>query len=116
MGYERHHAIAVTSYDPELLTKAHERATTYFSAQVTPIIKSPVNSQYSFFIGPDGSKEGWKPSAEGDRCRKIFKDWLKAQTFDDGSSALKWVEVQYGDDERQTKIVDDSDASYREAA
>jgi len=86
-----------------------------FGPQVTPILKSPVNSWYSFFIGPDGSKEGWKESDTGDESRRVFKDWLQTKYFSDNSTSLKWVEVQYGDENLDTKIVDDCDAPLRNA-
>jgi len=112
MGYIRHHAIIVTSWDKELLFKAHNRAIEIFDMEtksISEILTARCNDTYSFFISPDGSKEGWKESQEGDIHREQFKYWLKKQTHNDGSSSLSWVEVQYGDDDNITKIVDSSD-------
>lgn len=58
---------------------------------------------------PDGSKEGWEHSDVGDKARDSYTDWLKAQAYEDGSSPLQWVEVQYGDDNGETKIIRHSD-------
>jgi len=66
-------------------------------------------------IGPDGGKEGGPASAEGDARRAALRAWLKSQAQEHGESRYAWVEVQYGDDSLETRIVDDSDAAYRGA-
>lgn len=68
-----------------------------------------MNFYESFFVAPDGSKEFWEISEAGDRLRDEFVAWLNEQRFADGSSPFDWVEVQYGDDERETKIIRHSD-------
>lgn len=108
MGYMRHHAIVVTSFSVERIAPAHTQAKSLFS-QVSEIIQSPINGYWSFLVAPDGSKEGWQESADGDASRDTFVSWLEAQRYEDGSSPLDWAEVQYGDDDRETKIVRDSD-------
>ena len=64
----------------------------------------------SFFIPPDGSKEGWDDSEEGDKSRDRFVGWLRSVREKYG---LSWVEVQYGDNDYITKILRDSDEEYR---
>ena len=59
-------------------------------------------------VPPDGSKEGWRESEAGDSTRAAFVKWLRSRCYDDGSSSYGWVEVQYADDEGETKIVSDS--------
>lgn len=107
MGYMRHHMIVVTTYDEPLIQNAHSRATELFGAStgVTPIMMSPINHYYSFFVPTDGSKEGWSDSHDGDANRAEFVAWLNAQRFDDNSSALKWAEVQYGDEQRDNRVL-----------
>ena len=113
MGYIRHHAIVVTSWSGEIVT-AHVRAITIFgSKQVSRLLPEVINGFQSFLVGPDGSKEGWEDSDDGDALRRMFKEWLGEQVYEDGSSALTWVEVQYGDDDLVTKIVSDSDERQR---
>ena len=113
MGYMRHHAIIVTTYDDKILAAAHKTAITIFGdEQVSDPIQGKVNGYMSFLVGPDGSNEGWEPSDTGDARRKEFVVYLRAQAYSDGSSSLKWVEVQYGDDENQTEIVNDSDSDF----
>lgn len=112
MGYMRHHAIAVTGYDEEIVQQAYRQAVA-FGLQPTEPVKAPVNSYWTLFVPPDGSKEGWDESEAGDYRRGQFIAWLGGQRFEDGSSPLAWVEVQYGDDERETKVTAHSDEPER---
>jgi|SRR5216683_3332841 len=105
MGYMRHHAIVVTSYNEKNIKAAHEKALEIFGDSVTAM----TNGYCSFFIAPDGSKEGWDTSESGDECRTLFIGWLNEQRFEDRSSSFDWVEVQYGDDENETIICRHSD-------
>jgi hypothetical protein len=98
MGYIRHHAIAVTSWNDDLLKMAHKKAREIFKDRASEIIKSDTNGYESFFIAPDGSKEGWTDSHIGDAQRGRFIEWIKEQDFSDGSSSLSFCEFFYGDD------------------
>ena len=96
MGYMQHHAIIVTSWDENHLSKAWEKATQIFrTSQITPIAHSPVNDYSTFLIGPDGSKEGWDESAKGNDQRTAFIDWMAENA---SSTYLDWAEIQYGGD------------------
>ena len=112
MGYDRHHAIIVTTWDEEKIKKARKIALQKFPA-VSEILKSEINAWYSFFIPPDGSKEGWDESKNGDNRRYKFIEWLESQKYEDGSSPFDWVEIQYGDDWGGTIIVRHSDEEGR---
>lgn len=113
MGYMVHHMIVVTSWDQELIQEAYAKAQEIFGGKdesgrflaITPIITSPVNFYYSFFIPTDGSKEGWDDSDAGDNKRQEFVDWLNQQRFEDQSTSLDWALVQYGDDDRDNRIL-----------
>ena len=106
MGYMRHHAIIVSSWDAKPLADAHQRAVPLFRpGQVSAISPEMVNGIQSFAVFSDGSKEGWAESAAGDSARDALVEIL-----DDGSTSVRWVEVQYADDDRETKIVRDSGA------
>jgi hypothetical protein len=72
-----------------------------------------INGYWSFAVFPDGSKEGWEASTEGDTGRAAFIAWLDAQRYSDGSSPFNWVEVQYGDDEEITEVTAHSDEKRR---
>ena len=110
MGYIRHHAIVVTGFDEKIGSAWHIASVLFAGiAPVTPVTDEVVNGYRSFAVLPDGSKEGWEASAEGDDARAEFIDWMRQQENKDGSSPWSWVEMQYGDDEHDTKVVVHSD-------
>jgi hypothetical protein len=118
VGYIRHHAIIVTGSNGDFIRRAHMEARViaerhsiggYGEAIVSPLVGPFMNGAESFFVAPDGSKEGWAMSGDGDEFREEFVEWLRAQAYDDGSSPLAWVEVQYGDDNRVTAVINHSD-------
>ncbi len=104
MGYILHHTIVVTSWDGKTLSRAHREARKLFGKSASPLTPETVNGYRSFFIGPDGSKEGWSESGEGDQKREVFKTWLHKQVYEDGSSSLYWFEASYSSDDRAAKI------------
>ncbi|MGG3872975.1 hypothetical protein [Brevibacillus laterosporus] len=67
MGTIKHNAIVVTDadYAMDKLELVHKKAQELFSSLVSPIIKSNSNGYQSFFVAPDGSKEGWEESMRG---------------------------------------------------
>ena len=125
MGYRRHHAILVSSiltrgghlaaahakaleiFGAEIGTKGAEAVTGLNTTGVSEITEKGTNGTCSFFIAPDGSKEGWESSHAGDRARRTFRDYLDTLTAESGdmSSPLEWAEVMYGDDEDEAQIV-----------
>jgi hypothetical protein len=123
MGYMRHHAVVVTSWKDELIEAAHGKAidlfdeyeTTFGSRDlrdcVSPIVGNGMTR--SFVVAPDGSKEGWNLSDAGDTARRALIGWLDEQRYDDDSTSIDWVEVQFGDDDGETVIVNDSDRRRR---
>ena len=117
MGYMRHHAIIVSTWDEGMLNEAHDIASRIFPV-VSDILDSAENGEKSFFIPPDGSKEGrqWEASRIGDAHREEFVEWLIEQEYEDGSNTLGWVEVQYADDDLDTRIVRSRDGRSAEAA
>lgn len=92
MGYIAHHAMIVTSYDVDLIEKAHTYAES-LGLWPSEIFRSQVNLYYTFLIPPDGSKEGWPASDDGNDRRERMREFLKAD------SSMEWVEVRYGGDE-----------------
>lgn len=104
MGYMRHHAIVVTSDIEKLIAEAHEKAKEIFGDGASEVIKDNINGYISFFIAPDGSKEGWEPSQEGNQNRKAFVKWINAQAYDDGSNSLSFCEFLYGDTNGECRI------------
>ena len=109
MGYMKHHTIVVTSWDDDLIESAHRKAGEIFDRSISGIIQGRANGYRSFFIPPNGSKEGWELSDKNNRQRREFTSWLDEQKHGDGSTSIKWVEVQFGDERGLAKIVDDSE-------
>ena len=117
MGYIRHHAIIVTGYTEESIGRAHAKALEIFSDSipaykgrelfcwVSPISPPAINGYLTFFVGPDGSKEGWEPSDFGEELRKTFVNWLVEN--DD----YVWALVRYYDEDRIIKIENSSNQS-----
>lgn len=106
MGYLKPTAIIVGgSYDGWAGRARTEAARIFGDAGlgylVSPLINGAVNSEQSFLVAWDGSKEGWDISNVADDARAEFVGWLRAQAYDDGSSPIAWVEVQYGGDDRE---------------
>lgn len=115
MGYMRHHAIVVTGQLRDnngvpfpRIEDAHTEAVKLFP-KVPEIAEAEINGYGSFFIPPDGSKEGWAESDEGDERRARFIEWLRSNEYEGGGSPFRWVEVQYGDDEHVTIVTAHSD-------
>lgn len=116
MGYICHNAIIVTAFDQKYIKPAHKKAREIFSQPtdgesakwniVSPIVNSPLNGYASFFVAPDGSKEGWPESDAGNGKRETFIRWMIEEK---DRLYLDWAEIQYGDDGGVTKIVHHSD-------
>lgn len=99
MGHIRHHTIVVSCIFTQNLEAALAKARELFGDLVSAPVDGKVNSYTSFFIAPDGSKEGWPESSECDQAREKFVAWLNSERYGDGSSPFDWVEVEFpGDD------------------
>lgn len=104
MGYIKHSAIIVTSWDEENIKKTHEKACEMFGKLVTNITEQTINGYRTFLIAPDGSKEDWEDSNNYDILRKKYKSFLKALCYGDGSSNIDYIEVWY-DEQDESGIV-----------
>jgi hypothetical protein len=125
MGYMRHHTIVVTSWDEKKLQVAHDKAVELFhkvpidinrgntQSLVSPIVNGVVNGYGSFFIAPDGSKEGWEDSDNGDKAREAFINYCREQAYDDGSNSLSYVEIQFGDDRHDCRVLNSGDDDFK---
>lgn len=99
MGYIRHHAIVVTAWDAERAATAYSTAIR-LGLTVTPPVTSPVNGYRSFLVVPDGSKEGWEHSEQGDQQRREFIAWLIVEA----RGYVEWAEVAFGNDDESAKV------------
>lgn len=107
MGYIRHHAIVCTSWSLKRLEAARVRCLE-LGANVTEVVRGSINEYHSFMVGPDGSKEGWQESDAGDERREKIKAALR-EGYADGGTYIEWIEVQYGDENHDSRIVAGSD-------
>lgn len=99
MGYLKHNAIVVTSWDQKSMKTAHDKAVEILGALVSPLINGVVNSQISFFVAPDGSKEGWSDSNKYDEKRSQYLDWLIENCI------VSYIEVRFGGDDDHESIL-----------
>ena len=72
---------------------------------VSPMVESLINNFCSFFIAPDGSKEGYDASEDGDRIRELVIELIETEKALDGQNPIRYVEVFYGDDNNEAKIL-----------
>ena len=104
MGYIRNHAIVVTGTYGTFVEDAHTKAVEIFTF-VSNIVDVNLNGSRSFFIPPDGSKEGWEDSNLGDAKRDEFINYLNYLRYKDGGSPLNWAELYFGDDSDESGIL-----------
>lgn len=101
MGLFVHHAVVATAdavFRGEL--ERVRQVALESGLPATEIMPSPVNMLLSFFIGPDGSKEGWTDSDAGDTARADVLKLLRA------SGAIEWALLEYG--ETGARIIESS--------
>ena len=107
MGWHTHHAIVVTSWKREAVEAAHAKATE-LRLIVTPPTDEGMNGYSSFAVVPDGSKEGWDMSDMHNERRAALVEWMGtgAHVYDDGSSPLDWVLVEFPGDGDEAEALD----------
>jgi len=106
----RHHALIITCNDRKVLESIRSKALELYkqhmeassgSNLVSGIQDSIVNHYASFFIVPDGSKEGYDASDDGDVIRKKIIEFItplcKSETYH-----LSYGEISYGADDGST--------------
>ncbi len=99
MGRLKHDAVIVTSWDNKYIMEPHAKAIELFGSLVSDCMPGVVNGQASFFIAPDGSKEGWNESDDHDDKRKEFLDWMKEL-----NSFCDYAWIRFGGDDDQTAV------------
>jgi hypothetical protein len=95
MGLIQHNVIVATTWDAKLAVKFEF----YLAALDIPWVKSvaPWNGYITFFVGPDGSKEGWAESNNADTTRNKIVARLAEDNYEDDSSPWDWIEIGYGE-------------------
>lgn len=98
MGMIQHKAILVTSWDAKKLKAAHKKAMKFFDPDnVTLITGAGMNGYQTFVVVPCGSKLGWGESQEHHSGAEKFIEYLIDNRYDDGSTTLSYVMVDYGE-------------------
>lgn len=98
MGYTKHHAIIVSSWNDKALKEIHQTAFNIFDKQVSSIVRGQVNLTDTFMIGPDGENDDHPGSEIHDEKRFEFICYLENYKYEDGSSCISFVELSYGDE------------------
>jgi hypothetical protein len=117
MSYYRQHAIVVTSDGADVVV-AHNKAQDMFPV-VSDLLHVPGSNYHSFFVPPDGHKESSDESKWWDAISDEFIEWMRAYRADAedveyGGNSLRWVEVQFGDEDLDTKVLRSSDHDLKE--
>jgi hypothetical protein len=99
MGHIKHNAIVVTTSCQTQAFTARQKAIN-LGLGSTDVVAAKANGYYTFLIVPDGFKEGWDGSADGDRARAEWVDWA------DEYGIHSFVHVRYGGDDDEERIVD----------
>jgi hypothetical protein len=109
MGFTKHEAIIVTGFNQAHVHLAHRFAKSLFNVNgtkaVSSVVQSHVNMYFSFFIGPDGSKNGWADNERGDDRRSTFREWCVDALNSETPMYLDVVEIRYGGDEPWAEIL-----------
>jgi hypothetical protein len=99
MGLMRHHAIIATTWSGKnymgllaWIGTLGEEERSLFAMN-----GSLINGYQSVTMVPDGSKEGWDTSRQGDDLRNRFISRLEEDRYEDDSSPWDWVEVSFGE-------------------
>ena len=104
MGYMKHDAIIVTTSDcrpgglPDIEAFRASLPEEFRRLVIGPI-PSAINDYVSYAFLPDGSKDGWPTSDEGDAHREAFAA-LFSHVHGDGSTHDDAIAVTYGGEHR----------------
>ncbi|TAG58803.1 MAG: hypothetical protein EAZ27_01280 [Cytophagales bacterium] len=110
----KHHTIIITVKDFKTAEKIKNEISILFKKNmeakngfelVSPIIPGLINNYYSFFISPDGSKEGYDLSDDGDKIREKTIKLLDKYLMSDSMLELNYVELYYGDENSIPRIL-----------
>lgn len=107
MGIVVHNTIVVTSSSAKHLDDATAKAKE-LGLEVLGPSQLTVNGYRTIMICPDGSKEYWPQSNDGDEKRKQFREYLHKQRYSDNSSHLEWFEAAYGSDNDGVDVIDNT--------
>lgn len=110
----KHHSIIITVKDFKMAEKIKNEVAFLYKKNmeakngfelISPIIPGLINNYYSFFISPDGSKEGYDLSDDGDKIREKTIQLLNRYLSMDPTLELNYVELFYGDEDNAPQIL-----------
>lgn len=102
MGYVRHNAIIATGWQSEAVDALVAYATSLGAEAIRG--SEQINGYITVCITPDGSKEGWSNSDDGDDRRSKIREWLLGA--DSRKQYFEWCEVAYGSDDAEASVVE----------
>jgi hypothetical protein len=99
MGLMQHNVVVATTWHQERFAEAAQWLSNLPTEDARFYMIGPpmMNREATIVLLPDGSKEGWADSDEGDERRRIFVSFLKTHDYEDGSSPWKFVDVSFGE-------------------
>jgi hypothetical protein len=116
MGYIRNRTLVVSSWDKKEVEVAHKVANEHlmeisdfeadYTGLISPIIPHARNGGTSFFIAPDGSKEGWDVSNNVDAALEKIINYLRSRQ----KGYVDWALVVLGGDDGEYVVEDSPDA------
>ena len=101
MGYIRHNAIIATGWQNEAVQALCDFAKSIGTEAISG--EEMTNGYRTVIITPDGSKEGWETSTNGDARRGRIREWLR--NAGERGMFFEWCEVAYGNDDGNAQVV-----------
>jgi hypothetical protein len=84
--------------------EAHQKAMQLLPDLTTEIFVAPLNGWSTFYVFPDGSKEGWEDEIEFDHSRFLLKEWINEQASPQLGSPVKFAEIVFDEGEADVFI------------
>lgn len=103
MGHVTHSCVVVTSWKDGAIPCALAVARELGLDALGPVM-SRFNAFETMMVLPSGSKRGWPEAIDHDQRLAKFIDWLRSQTYSDGSSWLEWFQANYGKDDSAASV------------
>ena len=110
----KHHAIVVTSNEKDKIELVRKKSIEIYEvfmetkngkALVGQMTIGLINNFYSFMIAPDGSKEGYDTSEDGDIAREKICSFIESLKDINGINPVNYIEVCFGSDDGTAKII-----------
>ena len=118
MGYIKHNAIIVTGWEKTSMEAVHSKAKEIFKEGfkqdntngdqlISELILGLANTQYTFMVAPDGSKEGWATSNFGDEAREELLNWISKSNY-----YCDYIEIRFGGDDELEGVIRSNEIDY----